>query len=156
MRPLASVIVPATTVLMSVVVANTSEMRTAGTVYYINTDPVDPVALSNGTTVTVLSQIGIIRDDDPASPLNLSAHDCKGTIVDQGDRESGAGYCMATDKDGDVWWLSWTSDGRTGGNWQAIAGTGKYEGIEGSGTTTFVVGYPDRSVVSYDGSLTLK
>lgn len=135
-----------------------AEMHPNGVVFYVSpATAAAPMKLANGLTIVPLHQSGIIRDDDQASPLNFSAHDCGGTLAVEPDgATSGAGTCMATDKDGDVWWLVWTSDGKTGGTWQAISGTGKYAGLSGSGTTKFVANFPDRSAISYSGTLTLK
>ncbi|HEX9906299.1 MAG TPA: hypothetical protein VGA77_15195 [Propylenella sp.] len=134
-----------------------AEMNTSGAVTYVMVSS-ETAQLPGGRTATTFTQKGMIHDSDPASPLNLSAHDCTGTLVSGGEGAgaSGAGYCVAVDKDGDAWWLWWTSDAATGGTWGAIMGTGKYEGITGSGTTTYDAGLPDRSVIAYAGTLTLK
>ena len=136
-------------------VAAAAEMSVGGSVTYTIV-PTQPVKLESGTTILTLIQSGIVRADDPASPLHLSAHDCLGTLAFQEEGAFGAGTCVARDKDGDVWWLWWTSDGRTGGTWEAMSGTGKYEGVTGSGTTTFEANFPDRSAIAYEGTLTLK
>lgn len=133
-----------------------AELQASGSVTYVMVAS-DTVELAGGHTMTSLTQKGVILDSDPASPLNLSAQDCTGTIVSAGEggATSGAGSCVAVDQDGDAWWLWWTSDGATG-DWTAITGTGKYEGLTASGTTAYDANFPDRSVITYSGTVTLK
>ena len=101
---------------------------------------------------------GIILTDDPANPLNLSAHDCigGGLFGPAGDANDGAGYCDGIDKDGDVFFLWYRNDGddRT---WEFLGGTGKFDGVMGGGVTSVIGGTPDgRVVLRWDGTWTMK
>jgi hypothetical protein len=141
---------------MAATPALAAETKAGGTATYVTVSS-DSQKLADGRTLVTLRQDGVIRDNDPQSPLNLSAHDCMGTIAIAADGKSsvGGGSCTATDKDGDIWWLWWTSAGATGA-WGAFAGTGKYAGISGGGTITYDANLPDRIAVTYSGTLTMK
>ncbi|WP_224404552.1 hypothetical protein [Afifella sp. IM 167] len=114
--------------------------------------------LSDGSRLVAIAQKGIMQDDDPSSPLHMSSQDCAGTVLvpKTGGEPFGAGSCTASDRDGDIWWLWWTSKGGTGGQWGAIAGTGKYEGLSGGGEVAYTLNLSDRTAIRYTGSLNLK
>jgi hypothetical protein len=53
-----------------------------------------------------------------------------------GEETSQVGYCAVVADNGDTLWLSFFIPGpQEGGNWTVIAGTGRYEGATGGGTT---------------------
>jgi len=113
--------------------------------------------LANDRTMLTIVQKGILDDRDAKSPLHLSQQDCSGTVYSvQKNPPYGAGSCVTVDRDGDAWWLSWTSDGEKGGSWTAIDGIGKYKGVAGGGTTRYLLNLKDRTAVEYSGRLTLK
>jgi hypothetical protein len=65
----------------------------------------------------------------------LSSERCEGESTIIGKESSTRGSCVSTDPDGDHVFFVYTST-RTGlaGTWKAVAGSGKYEGIEAHGT----------------------
>jgi hypothetical protein len=101
---------------------------------------------------------GVVLADDPANPMHMAAHDCIGGSIfnPAGEEDKGAGYCDAIDADGDVAFIAYFNHGddRT---WVFLGGSGKFDGIEGGGTTAVVGGTPDgRVVIRWDGVWTMK
>ena len=75
---------------------------------------------------------------NPGNPMASAAGPCFGSVVINGGRVTGGGHCAYTDADGDGWVAEWTADGvsedgRTQGDWQIVAGTGKWQGATGGG-----------------------
>jgi hypothetical protein len=102
----------------------------------------DATKLADGGVVSRDHLKGTITDSDNASPLNGASHDCFGSILYAPDGEqivAGHGTCDAIDKDGEAWWLTSTTEASGGSTWTMIGGTGKYEGLSGSGKTTFTM-----------------
>ncbi len=110
-----------------------------------------------GGTILHLYNKGVVRSDDASSPLHLAETNCFDTIIlgKEGSFVSGAGYCAAFDKDGDGYWNTWTGTD-TGGLWNAYHGSGKFEGVTGTGTYTSDVFLPDRFALSFEGKLNMK
>ncbi len=97
-------------------------------------------------------------DDGDASPMHRAAVKCPAfNDLDFNKNESGAGgYCIVTDGDGDIAYLSWQipwSEGTvTGdGTFEWTGGTGKYDGITGTNTFTGVttVNHADGTASGY-------
>jgi hypothetical protein len=66
------------------------------------------------------------------------------------------GVCVAVDKDGDAWWLSYANKGEDR-KWNVVSGTGKYAGMTGSGTTKLLATTPDgRTTISWSGAMRMK
>ena len=63
---------------------------------------------------------------------------------------STAGFCYAVDSDGDHFSFTYHGDG-PGGTWETANGTGKYEGLGGSGTHVGEAGLPDGFIASFTG-----
>jgi hypothetical protein len=153
----ASNVVMTTLAAMPVAIAQAADVKVDATMTFVTVSN-ETSRLSDGRTIMRFHQKGIIRASDANSPFNLSPQDCVGTIVTDKDGKSfqGAGSCDAVDKDGDIWWL-WWSDGAEGSPWGVIRGTGKYEGMTGSGTTVTDVQLADgRSSITVKGTVTLK
>ncbi len=133
--------------------AQAAEVKGNGSVTYV------PVAsessqLPNGSTVQRTHLKGIVLADDASVPLHLASQDCSGTTVVAADGSPPVanGYCDGLDQDGDVWWL-WWHNGSDGNTWGFIGGTGKFAGIEGGGTTTLEVEWPDgRFTILWEGT----
>ena len=104
---------------------------------------------------------GVLLADDPSSPLHLATHDCTGSYVvaaEGGPPQATGSSCAAMDADGDIWWLAFTNlNGDGEGEWHILGGTGKFEGMEGSGTTEVLSSSPDgRTTIRWSGSWTMK
>ena len=76
--------------------------------------------------------------------------DTKGNFVD------GGGHCENFDKSGDGYWNTWNLVPEGGNKWSVYHGTGKFEGMSGGGTSKFIVNFPDRYAITYEGTLTMK
>jgi hypothetical protein len=111
--------------------------------------------LPDGTMLQRVHSQSVVMADDPAAvPFHMSPQDCFGAnhLDADGTMVVGRGYCDAMDRDGDVWWIWWTSS-PTGGTWGFMGGTGKYAGIEGGGTTMPQGQTPDgRLVITWEGT----
>ena len=75
---------------------------------------------------------------DPDNPMASSTGPCVGTVLVDAGRVSGGGLCHFTDADGDSWIVEWRADGLsdaglTLGDWQIVAGTGKWQEATGGG-----------------------
>lgn len=100
----------------------------------------DETKLPDGSIVSRDHVRGTIEASDSAAMFDGNAQDCFGAIVFAPGGEEivqGHGYCDSVDKDGDVWWLAWTTDTSGESRWMITGGTGKYEGIAGTGKTVF-------------------
>jgi hypothetical protein len=90
--------------------------------------------LPDGRTVKHVTASGFsIVDNSQDPPVNET---CSGTRITAADGESWSenGYCFNFDPDGDAVWL-WYKNTDAGGEYHFIAGTGKFEGITGGGTS---------------------
>ena len=113
------------------------EIAGSGNVVYTLT-PLSSDALPGGSLINQAILKGIVLADD------------------QGKMMEGAGSCTMVDRDGDVWWL-WYHNRGDDRQWGAIAGTGKYDGVTGSGVTAELAATADgRLAISWQGTLTLK
>lgn len=59
---------------------------------------------------------------------------CLGVFVAVGKEANDNGSCVASDADGDRYFVVYSRKNQEPGVWRATGGTGKYEGIEASGT----------------------
>ena len=138
--------------------AGAADYKGSGTATMTTVDS-DAVTFAGGAVKQRIRLKGVILADDPASPIHLSAQDCGGSIVvgTDGAAVNGGGYCEATDKDGDVWWLSWADYDGNGNTWTILGGTGKYEGMTGSGTVAVLMQSADGRLVNrWQGSWSMK
>ncbi len=118
----------------------------------------ETLVLPDGNTLERSHLKGVVIAADPEVPFHLSSQDCSGTNVlgSDGAPLLGSGYCEGVDRDGDVWWI-WWRNAPDGDTWGFTAGTGKYEGIEGGGTTQpQFQGSDGRFVISWEGTWQMK
>lgn len=87
---------------------------------------------------------GVIVSEDPMSPIHLNTQDCfSNHLLDsEGTFVAFTGHCVAIDGEGDSWWLSFRFS-----DWEVVGGSGKFAGMEGSGTTEIIGNYPDGRTV---------
>lgn len=118
----------------------------------------ESLELPDGRTVQRAQSTGYVIPDNSDSPFYMVNQTCFTTSVIAADGSvSMSGYCDTYDSDGDVYW-AWLRGDAQGGTWGFLGGTGKFEGIEGSGGkwkagTT----WPDgKWVVSWEGSWKMK
>lgn len=135
-----------------------SETSAEGTVTYLPVTE-SSTKLADGRTVVRFHNRGVVLASDPGSALHGSAQDCSGTLLigQDGKPASGSGYCDGVDAAGDVWWLWWTDTSGGASKWGFLGGTGKFQGIEGGGTTQTIVMTDDgRQTIRWQGTWTTK
>ena len=66
------------------------------------------------------------------------------------------GFCTAADIEGDYLTFSYHAAGLEGGTWTTGNGTGKYEGLSGSGTSAFQAPLHEGFIVSFKGKQTFE
>ena len=66
------------------------------------------------------------------------------------------GVCYAVDIEGDHITFTYHGNGLEGGTWTTGNGTGKYEGMSSSGTTSFEAPLHEGFIVSFEGKQTLE
>lgn len=132
--PLAS-LVPLVVFATSPLSAQMQEGSGEGTVTYIPA-VMETSDRADGTMLQFAHMQGLVTATDTAIPFHMSSQDCVGANVAtaEGMLVQGHGACYGVDTEGDVWWI-WYSNNPDGGTWGFLGGTGKYEGIEGGGTT---------------------
>ena len=81
------------------------------------------------------SAIGTSFNDNGSGPLQAGPAECVYTFYAVSDAVENKGYCAFGDPDGDRIFTEWTGNGVSGTN-VIVGGTGKYEGISGSGPWT--------------------
>lgn len=135
------------------------EVKGSGTGSYVQISA-EETPLANGGKVVHTIAKGTLICDDPANSMHLATQDVAGTFVynADGDMIKGTGYADGVDLDGDTWTLQWNLvDDFSGNNWVHIDGTGKYAGIQGSGSTVNLVIHSDgRQVIRWEGVWTMK
>ncbi len=141
-------------VLAVVTTPLSAQMSGEGTVTYV------PVVMEmsprpDGTMLQYAHQKGVVVATDPSVPLHLNAQDCVGATVvtAEGMVVQGHGSCFGTDASGDMWWIWYSTHSDGSGTWGFMGGTGKFEGIEGGGTTQSNPPTADgRLHITWDGS----
>jgi hypothetical protein len=107
---------------------------------------------------------GKIEASDPKSVIHGSQQECFGSFVAKDQTIIGRGYCDTVDNDGDVWWLTFNAEAGSS-KWTIVGGTGKYEGMTGSGETFFPQTSPVKAaaaapkeewVQEYEGTINLR
>lgn len=137
--------------------AGAKEIKLHLTAVHVNM-PSETEKLPDGRTLVHANDKAVVQDTDPSSPLNMATRNCYGTMImdEKGNLADGAGYCETFDKANDVYWLTWNMAPGGTVKWNAFHGTGKFEGVTGSGETKVVSWSPDRYVITSDGTLTIK
>lgn len=127
---------------------------TAG--YTIGTQKVlSTMALKNGLTATRVAYSVGLATDTHEGLFHGATQQCLATIVSDagGSVVEGHGGCDGIDPDGDVWWLSLSVEADGPFRWTITGGTGKYEGLTGSGVSNPVAEHEDGIVVfRYEGN----
>jgi hypothetical protein len=113
--------------------------------------------LEKGHLVILVDEKGVTMTDNLSNPLHMSLVDCAGFFEEFPDKTyKGNGYCINTDRDGDKLFNRWTaSSDTTGGRYEVVGGTGKFERAKGEGTVTVTdlsQGPQARAVVQWKGS----
>lgn len=111
--------------------------------------------LPDGRSAMRQTSRGFVMTDDPNDPLNMTSQNCVGTalMTSAGAPATAYGYCDAVDRDGNVWWIWWSTAGETG-KWGFLGGTGKFDGVKGGGTTRTAAVWPaeGKLVITWDGA----
>lgn len=133
------------------------EITGSGTVTYL-TKVISKSKLADGNSLNNMFMKGMVIASDENVPVHLSRQDCTGAtiVAPTGEQLEGAGSCNGLDRDGDIWWIWWrnTSESRL---WGFLGGTGKYQGVEGGGTTEVLSAAPDgRVAVTWQGKWVMK
>ena len=100
----------------------------------------------------------VVVCDDESVPFHLGSQTAVGTSVMDADGNllTTAGYLHTVDPDGDVMYIYWRGTG-DGSEWSFVSGTGKYEGIQGGGTSEVLVALEDGSqMIRWHGKWTQK
>jgi hypothetical protein len=137
--------------------ASAAELNDSGTVTY-SVSQITHIPLGGGRILTEQRMAGVVVASDSAPPFHLSSQDCLSAGIGDGKGlpDEDNGVCIAVDKDGDAWWLSYTNKGEDR-KWTVVSGTGKYAGMTGSGTTKLLAITPDgRMTISWRGAMKMK
>ena len=140
--------------------ANAQEaMKTAGMIS--GTQKVlSSIELPDGRTIRrIMFSVGVTADDH-SSPWHLGSQDCLATYMfaADGSQIGGRGACDFVSPEGDLWWLTFEASGSTDPvQWKGLGGTGKFTGIEHSGTTVTNAEWGDGKVIGrWEGTMTKK
>lgn len=93
-------------------------------------------AMSGGDKVVVshYSNIANVRTEPSGKAFDRMSSMCYGTWASLNGKPQDFGVCELTDADGDKWWMEYHGNAEgSGGNYTAVHGTGKYEGMTLSG-----------------------
>ncbi len=137
--------------------AGAAEIKDSGTVTY-HLGQAAHIPMAGGKALTEQRMSGMILANNATAPFHLSSQDCLSAGVGdpKGMPEENHGVCVAFDKDGDAWWLSYSNKGDDR-KWTVVAGTGKYAGMTGSGTTKLLAVTPDgRMTIGWRGTMDMK
>jgi hypothetical protein len=99
------------------------------------------IQFSKTLTANTTELVGNTRSNPPGGPFDLTTFRCLTISLTIDGKSSGSFYCESIDKDGDKWMSRATSEGPTS-KLDAIAGTGKYEGMVRSGTSESLGAFP--------------
>lgn len=118
---------------------------------------ISSIELPDGRTIRrIMLSVGVTADD-PSSPWHLGSQDCLVTYTFASDDSliGGRGVCDFVSPEGDVWWLMIEASGSDPVRWTGLGGTGKFEGIEHSGTTVISAEWGDGKVIGrWEGTMT--
>ncbi|UCF37672.1 MAG: hypothetical protein JSU96_02040 [Acidobacteriota bacterium] len=115
--------------------------------------------LPDGRILRYARNQGFTLSDDPDHPQNMASVDCSNILLlePDGQKWSGSGTCISIDRDGDMSW-SWWEGTQEGVKWEYLKGTGKYDGVKGSGTSTLDIhNFPNgKWIEEWESTLELK
>lgn len=136
--------------------ATAEEMSLSGTMSfeYLSSEP---IAGAPGRMVR--SEVsGTLMVAGETAPFHGATHICNSTtMLDEDDQTTAAaGSCTSIDADKEVWVLSFVSEKGGGSTWTVTWGNGKYAGMTGSGTTTYVSERPDGLDITWEGTFEMK
>ena len=115
------------------------------------------IELPDGRAIRRIYLSASVTADDNTSPWHLGSQDCLATYMFAADGSliGGRGLCDFVSPDGDLWWLTLETSGTDPIRWQGLGGTGKFAGIEHSGTTVLLAEWVDGKFISrWDGTMT--
>ena len=143
--------------LIHTTLSQAQDVKGSGRVSYVP-HASETFELPDGTAGQRLHLKGVVTANEPTNSIHFSTQDCFGTYLmnSDGTISSASGYCDGIDRDGHIWWIWWKGD-QAGSSWGFLGGTGKYDGVEGGGTTKTELLSPDgRLVDSWEGSWKMK
>jgi hypothetical protein len=105
----------------------------AGTVQHTEVSP----QLAVGS----FDSLAAVHSIPPGGPFDLQGAHCIGTYTITAGKHWGTGYCIHVDPDGDKWLEKWEAGADFSGAWKAEGGSGKYTGLQASGSFK-PVGFP--------------
>jgi hypothetical protein len=121
--------------------------------------------LPDGSTVQVTQYSQITFSDDASHPLDNTSSECVGRfhVAADGSLISGDGMCSSFGAGGDTnsWWWRVDESGTDKcpdlcGSWGYFNGSGKYAGIEGTGTWVRTTVFPNGSSGTWKGKAKVK
>jgi len=154
MKALAPIILLATLVVPD---AAAQETNISGYATYVGQES-ESVELASGHMLEATSSSAVLIEDDSESPLHLMSQDCSGTNLFDSEENllQSVGSCVAVDGNGDIFWISFVNPPE-GGTWRYTAGTGKFTGIEGGGTSEVIsIGHGGQLTIRYEGRFTTR
>ena len=117
------------------------------------------IELPDGRTIRrIMFSVGVTADDT-SSPWHRGNQDCFATYMFAADGSliGGRGVCDFVSPEGDLWWLTLEASGDAPLRWKGLGGTGKFAGIEHSGTSVIEAEWGDGKVVGrWEGTMTKK
>ena len=125
----------------------------------------DQTEMPDGSMMVTIHYHQTAFADDQSHPLDNISNDCVGMlqVSGEGAAMSASGSCFGIDADGDrvaSWWRM--DEGGTDdcpvmcGSWGFFAGTGKFEGLEGSGTWEQKTTFANSDTGTWRGSYTMR
>lgn len=144
-------------VVTATAAAQSPQRTGSGTATYVPAT-LETIDLPDGSKLQRSHLKGVVIAADATVPFHMSPQDCVGSnrISATGQVLGGSGYCDGMDRDGHVWWI-WWKNAPSGNTWGFMGGTGKYDGIEGGGTTEpQYQGADGRLVINWTGRWRMK
>ena len=108
------------------------------------------IAFSKTHTASSYELTGITRSNPPGGAFDMTATRCVGIGSSIEGKNTGMALCEAIDKEGDKYLTRTTSEG-TKTVFEALAGTGKYEGMVRTGTVESVGQFPTIKPGTFQG-----
>jgi hypothetical protein len=102
-----------------------------------NNMDINSILSTENMTLVSWSVHGIIRDQSDRAEPDISQH-CVGTTLTHAGQRIARGYCTFMYPDGDRAVIEVTRNGEGPGSWRFVDGTGKYAGVTGEGTYSFI------------------